>query len=280
MRAASKVSEQTNHYTRGAHFIGLMESKKFTRQYATLEEAAKAAAIRVKKWHPDLHGLTPFERKNMRLAIPFYNWQRQTLPMILNAAVSKPGKVTGLSKASYELAKAMGVNPNSIGDPFPDGGVYPEFVHDNLLGPVANTGWGQIGLNTGSPQESLLGETLNPGNPFRTLYGMGNPIAQGAIEAVSGVDPSTGRPIINKNDWIDQQIPVINTVAKLSGYSPSSIITKLLQGDIGIDQGAAAKRGTYNPTLTGLNWLTGVGASDLQSSTYKNIAQKEIKAND
>jgi hypothetical protein len=274
MRGAGWVSEQTNHFTRLAHFIGLMEKKGFTRQFSTLDEAAHAAAVRVKKYHPDPSGLTPFEQKNMRLAFPFYSWTRQTMPAVLNAAISKPGKVTGLSKAAYEFSKAMGINPNSIADPFPDNGVYPSFIHQNLLGPLANTGWGQIGLTTGSPQESIFGDVLN--NPSGAALSNLNPLAKAITEGAFGVNVDTGKPIINKTDRIDQQIPIINQIAKLTGYSPSSIPANII-GRQGVlpSQTANAKKGTNNIPLNLINLLTGAGASDFQKSTYRNIARQE-----
>lgn len=277
MRAAGKVSEQTNHFTRGAHFIALMERKKFTRQFDTMEEAAHAAAIRVKKFHPDVTGLAPWERKNMRQLFPFYSWIRQALPTIINGTLSKPGRTTAIPKAGFELSKAMGMDPQSIGDPFPDRGIYPEFVHENLIGPIANTGWGQIGANTGSPAEAVFGDILN-GNPIRNVAGMGNPIFQAIVEAGFGTSLATGKPVFNKSENLDQQLPIINHLSKISGYSPTSIIQNIIQGEgLKLNENLARDRGTYNPGMSILNALSGVSLSNLQSSTYKNIAGKEIK---
>lgn len=277
MRGMGVAAEQSNHYTRMAHFISKMEDKKFTRQFSSVEDAAAAAATRVKKYHPDPTGLTPFERKNLRVLIPFYQWQRQTLPMVLNAAISKPGKVTGLNKIGYEVAKATGMNPESIGDPFPTGGTYPSFVRDNLIGPIAETGWGQLGTVTGSPQESIFGDILNA-QPQDVIGSNLNPLLKMPIELLSGTDVSTGRPIRSQTEYTDQQIPQLSYLAKAAGISPTSLISNLLSGQgIKMNPTLAAKRGETNPGLDIINWLTGAGISDFNKGSYKSIAMQEKK---
>jgi hypothetical protein len=278
MRGMGVVSEQSNHYTRMAHFIHKMEDKKFTRNFDNLDDVAAAAAAHVKKYHPDPTGLTPFERKNMRTLIPFYQWQRQSLPMVMNAVISKPGKVTGLNKIAYETSKALGLDPNSIGDPFPDNHVYPSFVRDNLIGPIADVGGMQLGFTTGSPQESILGDILNS-QPQDVIGSNITPFISTPLDLISGVNSSTGTPIRSQPEYIDQQLPLISNLAKAAGYSPTSLITNLLQGNgFKMDQTLNKKRGEWHPSLDIANFLTGAGVSDFQKGSYKNIALKEKAA--
>jgi hypothetical protein len=194
----------------------------------------------------------------------------------MNAAISKPGRVTALSKTAYEFAKMTGMNPESIGDPFPVDGVYPSFVKENLLGPLFNVGGAQIGLTTGSPQESIFGDLLNV-NPIDYAAGNMNPIAKGVIEALVGTNLDTQKPIINRADRTDQQLPVLNQIPKLTGVSPTALIQYVLsRGQSGSVMSANAKRGTNNIPINAANLIFGAGISDLQNSTFRNIAKQEL----
>jgi hypothetical protein len=273
MRAASRVSEESGGFTRLAHFSNLMERRSFTRKFDTLDDAAAAAAEQVKKFHPDVHGLTPGERKYGRRIVPFYSWIRQALPVVMNTMITKPGRLNYVNKAQYNVAQAMGLNPDSLSDPFPTDKLYPSFVTAHLTGPW----FGDTTFNLGSPQEGVLGDMLN-GNPLRNAIGMVNPLLKAPVELATGSNLSTGRSIVDTGEYVDAQLPVINQIAGISGYSPTGTISALLNGLPVPDPQRAVARGEkdhfFNSSL--VNLLTGLGIQNVDKPSYQRIAQKEI----
>ena len=272
MRAASRISEESGGFTRLAHFSNLMERRSFTRKFDSLEEAAAAAAAQVKKFHPDVHGLTPFERKYMRRIIPFYSWIRQALPVVMNTLITKPGRINYVNKAQYNVAQAMGLNPDSLSDPFPTDKLYPSFVTGHLTGPW----FGDTTFNLGSPQEGILGDVLN-GNPLRNAIGMVNPLLKAPVEMATQTNLSTGVPIQDMGEYVDSQLPVVNQVAGISGYSPTGTVAALLRGLPVPDPQRAVARGEkdhfFNASL--VNFLTGLGVQNIDKPSYQKIALKE-----
>jgi hypothetical protein len=270
LRIAGLASEKSAMVGRLAHFEKLMRNVKFTRQFSNLDEAAAAAAVRVRKFHPDSRGLTPFESKYMRRLIPFYSWIRQAFPTVVSTAISKPGRVTALPKASYNASIALGMDPDSISDQFPSDTLYPSFITDTLTGPI-----GSYGYNLGSPQEGVLGDMLN-GNVPRNLASMLNPLIKAPVEFTTDQSISTGAYIADKGEAIDQLIPGVNQIANISGYSPTGSLGTLASG-LGLDPQRAMQRGEkeafFNTNLT--NFLTGLGIQNYDKPSYRKIAIKE-----
>jgi len=278
MRAASRVSEESGGFTRLAHFSNLMERKSFTRKFDTLDEAAEAAAAQVKRYHPDVHGLSPAERKYARRIIPFYSWIRQALPVVLNTMITKPGRVTLINKAQYNTAIAMGLNPDSLSDPFPTDKLYPSFVTAHITGPWA----GDKTFNLGSPGETLSdlfnkGEGEDQTAPLRRLLGQVNPLLKAPVELATSTDIASGRPIVDTGEYVDRQLPVVNQVAGISGYSPTGTVAAILRGLPVPDPQRAVARGEkqhlFNESL--VNFLTGLGIQSVDKGSYQRIALKE-----
>jgi hypothetical protein len=254
--------------------VALMERKSFTRQYATMEDAAFAAAAQVKKFHPDVHGLTRFERKNMRRLIPFYSWIKQAAPVVMNTLLTKPSRLTIVNKAQYNMAVASGLNPDSISDPFPPGKLYPKFVTDHLTGPW----FSDITMNLGSPQEGILGDTLN-GSPWRNIANMVNPVFKAPLDIATSTNIGTGAKIQDIGEYIDQQIPGVNQVAAISGWSPTGTVANIVQGFPNgsfLDPQRAVQRNEKNHflNLSLANFLTGLGIDYTDKQSYQNIARK------
>jgi hypothetical protein len=252
MAGMGKVNEIEGQFARIAHFQGLLEKG------IDVTEAAK----QVRRFHPDVKGLTPFESKYLRRIFPFYSWFRQAMPVVLSTMLQKPGRVTGLFKAEYNVATAMGVNPDSIVDPFPDDKLYPKFIRDNIVGPLV----GDWGANLGTPQEGLLGDTLN-GSPARNIASMVNPLFKFPYEVASRNNVSTGANIADMSDYIDSNIPIVNQVANISGHSVTGLGAMQRQVEIG------EKNRVFNTQL--VNFLTGLGLMDTGKESYKNIATRE-----
>lgn len=253
MHKMGQVSEYEGQYTRLAHFWDKLNKGVDPHE----------AGLTVRKFHPDVKGLTPIEQKYLRRIFPFYSWFRQSAPVILSTMVSKPGRVTGIFKAEQNAAIAMGQNPESIDDPFPDDRLYPAFIRDNIVGPL----FGDVGLNVGSPQEGILGDTLN-GNIPRNLAGMANPLLKAPYEILARKNVGTGANIADMSDYIDQQLPIANQVSNIVGQSASSGF---------IDPQRAVEKGEKDRffNLQMVNFLTGLGLQDYGKPSYKTIAAKE-----
>jgi len=207
--------------------------------------------------------LTPFETKYLRRLFPFYSWFRQSAPVVLGTMVSKPGRVTGLFKAEQNAAIAMGLNPESISDPFPDDKLFPSFISDNIVGPIV----GNYGINIGSPQEGILGDTLN-GNIGRNLAGMLNPVLKAPVDLVTRTNLGTGGHIADVSDYVDQQLPILNQVSTISGQSASS---GFMDPQRAVEIGD--KNRFFNEQMA--NFLTGLGIQNYGKPSYKVIAGKE-----
>ncbi len=252
MRAMGKANEVEGQFARLAHFTDLLKRG----------QSVEKAAQQVRKFHPDVHGLTPFETKYMRRIFPFYTWLRQAMPVVLTTMVTKPGRVSSVFKAEYNAAIAMGINPDSVIDPFPDDKLYPSFVRDNLVGPM----FGDVGLNLGTPQEGVLQDVLQ-GNPARNIGGMLNPLVKGPYELATRTSVGTGGNIADVSDYVDSQIPIVNQIANISGHS----ITGLGAEQRAVEMGEKNK--VFN--LQMVNFLTGLGLQDYGKPSYKRFAAKE-----
>jgi hypothetical protein len=274
MTMFGKFSESYSHELRLAHYVGLLKSDKFVKQFKTVEDAMQGAVERVRRYHPDVTGLTPAEQKYMRRFIPFYSWIRQAIPIVMSTAMTRPGRITELPKGFYNAQIAMGQNPDSMIEPFDNANLYPSFIRDNLTGPV----FGDVGLNLGSPTEGVLGDIAN-GNPGRNVLSMLNPVIKSPIEMVSGTNMGTGAPILDYSDYIDSNIPIVNQVAAISGTSPAGTIGHAMvgQGDVPDPQRQVAignKQRFWNQNLA--NYFLGLGIEDYNKPNYQRIATREI----
>lgn len=283
--AMGHVAETTTHATKLAHFSALMKRPSFTRQFATLDEAALNAAIRVKRFHPDPQGLTRTEQRYMRRLDPFYSWTRQAIPLVFETLLTNPGRVLALPKASYAVAEASGMNPRSFTDQFPADQQFPAFVKESITGPLPLGGWGQDGTSTynlGSAQEGVLGSGGLNGNISRNILAMLNPIFKAPIDLASGQNLGTGKPIADKSDYVDATLPVVNQIAGISGFSPSGTFSNLVGGTPAkgfgtLDPQRAMQQGQKAAFLnqTTLNFLTGLGIQDVTRPSYEKIAKME-----
>lgn len=272
MRGMGLIAEKTGQFTRLAHFNALMERKSFTRQFSSIEDAAQAASARVKRYHPDVKGLTPFEQKYMRRIFPFYSWIRQAFPIVFNTLATKPARVNLIPKAQYNAAVAMGVDPNTLSDPFPTNSIYPSFIQSRLSGPLVD----QLGFNFGTPTEGVLGDTLN-GSPWRNIAAQVNPIFKTPLEVSTQTNIQSGAPIQDIGETIDQVIPLVNQASTISGYSATGTLGNLFSGLMQLDPQRSVARGEkahfFNESLT--NFLSGLGVQTLNKDSYQNIARKE-----
>lgn len=275
---AGRVSQGLDHYQRAHHFMQIImqESAKRGRWDAkSKQELYRLASTEVKRSHPDASMLAPFETKVMKLAIPFYTWLRGIMPFAIESAIQHPGRIATMSKASYNLAVANGVNPDSLGDPFPQDQLFPSFLREAAFGPQMQFGDTYIRMNPGIAHFDIA-QSFGA-DPVRGLLGMTNPLFRVPAEVAAGGSWSTGGRINDTGDYIDQTLPGVNYLANLTGISPTGSIESILSGG-GLDpqyQVARGNKDDWDKLISGINWLTGIGVQDLSRPNYINYAEIE-----
>lgn len=276
-KAAGTVSEYVDHFTRAQHFMQALrqDAKRYPRK--SKDQLMKSALDESLKYHPDATMLTPFEAK-LRLAVPFYTWFSKMMPALVESLVMHPARVTAPVKASYDLAVAMGLNPASITDPFPEDQLFPSFIKSNPMGPQMMLGGAYLRANPGFAHLDVL-NTFGD-DPFRGLLGMTSPLLRVPVELATGGSMSTGGRIKDTSDYIDQSIPGINYLSNISGFSPTGSVGTLLSGQ-GLDpqhgfqpkaDGSMDKSG-LDQGLSAFNWLTGLGVQNLSRPSYVSYAE-------
>lgn len=278
-KVAGGVSEYTDHFGRAHQYMMILtqNAKRVGagKKFKTLEDLEKYAADRVKKFQPDSSMLTPFEAKYLRTAIPFYSWFRGVLPAMMASVVMTPGRFMAFPKASFNLAYAMGVNPDSLYDPFPEDQLFPSFLTEQIQGPVFDIGGSYIGLNPGIASFDVF-NTLGQ-DPIRGIAGMTTPLVRAPIEMLTGSQVSTGARIKDMSDYVDSQIPGVNYLSNITGTSASGSLLSLLQGK-GFDpqyQVAAGNKTVGDQGVSLVNYLTGLGIQNMSKPNYINYAEIE-----
>jgi hypothetical protein len=270
---ATKVSEGREHGARLAQFHYELGKKS----YRSLDEAYAEASKRVRKWHPDGSDLAPFEQRAMRRVIPFYSWIRKAIPLVMESMVTKPGKAMIYPKAMYDMAEANGFDLYSMSDPFPEDGLYPDWIKDSMEGPLIDIGGSEWGVSPGNPMLDILGDYGN--NPGSTIGGsLALPLKIPAEMAMPGKAPGaiaqdvrTGIPYYDKSDYIDKQLPSSSYFTGITGRS----MTQPWQAVGGADRLPEDKQ---EPGKTALNWLSGLGAMELNKPAYRKQAKREAGA--
>jgi hypothetical protein len=285
---AGGVSEYRDHLSRIKHFMQIIhkEQNSKVKHFATEKDLFDFAAERVAKHHPDASLLTTAESKYARRLIPFYSWTRGAIPAAMSAAAMNPGRVQIFNKASYNLSIAMGVDPNSLADPFPDDQMFPTFLTEKMSGPQFEVDGKYYGVNPGIVSwdianllaPALPGSTQATPNSFLSpLLGMSSPLFRIPLDMLTGTSLATGSRINDYSDYVDAQIPGVNYLANFTGYSPTGSIFSTLQG-MGPDptfQTSAGNRGPTSQALSAVNFLTGAGISEFSKPNFINYAEIE-----
>lgn len=276
-RKLGGLSQVRDHWVRVAHFVDVMQKGNFK----TLDEGFAKAAATVRKWHPDGSDLSNFESKYMRRWFMFYSWQRKAIPLALETALMHPGKAMVLPKAMYNFAITMGLNPESLTNPFPNDQMFPDFLTDSPFGPqwqgslpgVPGTGLpGGVhyrGINPPDPVSQILSQ-YGGNNPAGQVLGAMNPFARIPYELATGVNVRTSRPINSKLDYVDQQIPGVSYLDKVTGRTLGG-----LGPPVRNVQRANIQPG-YNSEAF-FNWLTGLGQVDYSQPNYIKTAEYNLR---
>ena len=277
VKAAAGISEANSHFTRLAHAAQFIEKNiNNTKDYKTMSDLWDAAAIQVKKWHPDGSDLSKFD-KVMRLIIPFYSWQRKSIPLVLETFLMNPARAEVIPKASYALATSMGVNPDSLSDPFPTDQMFPSYLTDKTMGPQFRIAGKYFGLNPGFATTGTL-DTYLGNNPLSAVLGQVSPFIRSPFELAAGANVGTGAKINDTSDYIDSSIPIVAPLSRLTGTSVTGSIASILQGK-GLDpqyQIRAGNKDAATSQVTALtNYLSGLALTPMSQPNQRNYAELE-----
>lgn len=271
------ISQYRDHWARAQHFMQFIRNN--ASKYSTVDDLYEAAAKQVKRYHPDGSMLTAFEAKYMRRGIPFYSWMRGILPGAIEATIKHPGRFMVAPKASYNLAVAMGIDPESLSNPFPEDQLFPSFIREDALGPQFLLGEDYIRMNPGVATLDILG-TFGPGIGQGIISSL-NPMFKLPFEINNMTRLDTGAKIHDVSDYIDSQIPNIGPISNITGLSPSSLLENLLtKGTWQIDPQYQVEKGNKGDLERGLsftNWLSGLQTQNLSQPNLINYAEIEMR---
>lgn len=300
VRAGGRASEDITVHSKLSQFLYELSLPSNIAAAKDINHLEAIAAREVRKVHPDPSGLSPYEARVVKRIIPFYSWIRQAIPLVAEAYITRPGRVMALPKANYNLAVSNGVDPNSVSDQFPENGHYPSYLSDSILGPNDMFGKG-TGFNFSSPVEAVFGDVLNSyGNSLTTgregstyvnnkFSGfapaeMLSPFIKGPIELATGTRLTSGTPIQDRGEYIDQNIPLVSNLSSISGYSPTGTVTNAL--GFGptkaptLDPIRAVAQGERQHWLNMnlINFLTGAGLTQFNNPSSVRNARRESSA--
>lgn len=264
-RVLEKASEWNSNTQRAAQAIRWMSDAKWTKQFNSLDEAWGAAIEKALRSHPDSAGLAAFEKRWMRRIIPFYSYHRQILPWTVMNFVSHPGRSLVLPKIQYGMQEMNGQEPQSLGFPFQNPSVLPQWALSSITGNVMGDPNDPGGLNFGYGLSSPL-ETMGQ---WTNQYGESGPTA--FVKAAAGsVNPMLTLPFrlaqdkADKSEEWDKTIPGFSQINSVLGTSPTGTIGNVLSGVPQIDQTRQVANGNknmlWNESL--LNFLTGLRIAD------------------
>jgi hypothetical protein len=277
-RLAFGVSEFVEHKARAAHFIQALmqmaDGKTITRGIGlvqkpkNLDEAIQFAIEAAWKYHPNALTLSPYEMRYGRRTFPFYSWVKQAAMALTESAIMHPARTwLALPKASYNVAIAAGLDPTSLGDPFPQDQLFPSYLRDDMMGPQFQIGGRYISVNPGFASADLFNELV--ANPVEGVVGMVNPAVRIPLELLAGSRLGSQAPIRDLSDYIDSSIPGVNYASNITGRSFSTLG---LQEQAKVASGA--KTG-FDQFLSAANWFTGLGIRNYSRPDFINYAEFE-----
>jgi hypothetical protein len=218
-RGVHEVSEIRDHIPRLAQFIdGLAKHK------GSFTSAVESSARSVRKWHPDGLGLTKFEKTVMKRVFPFYSWTRKAIPLAIESAVFNSPKVMAYPRLMEAIGLANGVSPTEqTTDPFPGDQLFPDWLRNRGIGPVAGVAGSYLSVNPSTPVLDVLSLL---GQPGQSALDMANPMGKVPIEVADGQTLGRNVPIKSYPNYFAQQIPIVSQAGRASGQFGVSDSTK------------------------------------------------------
>lgn len=255
------------------------------RQWKDLREMKAAMEGQVTKWAPTSTDMTGFEAKYIRRTMLYYTWLRGITPRMIDAAMTKPGVTTMVPKALYNVAFANGLNPESVGNPFPeDDGLFPSYYYNNVLGPQWKDEFGMWGINPSSPVIEVANtfSRIKPGDPVGNvintgaqLTGMASPFIRMPIEGAMRTQ-SNGIPITDGSQYLLDNLggSYVGAISRGTG--------KTLNMNGIVDRTDSAAKDTpeeqmQHLALQAFNFGTGLKLTDYKSDSAQRAAYYDQK---
>ena len=284
----TNIAEGRDTFIRMQHALQMLEKaqqgKTLTRGFGITVDPKKLSkdelfdliAERVSKYHPDMATLSVQEKKYLRRVMPFYHWNRGAIQAVLETLVMNPGRVVALNKASYNVAVAAGINPDSLYDPFPADQLFPSFLSEQMEGPQFELGGRYMGFRPGITTFDVFNQFAS-GNPIDTILNNANPALKIPIELLTGTRLGTQSRIRDYSDYIDSSLPGVNYLANVSGQSVTgSLYSLLTRGAMDPQlQFELGNKESRDQLISAVNWLTGLGLIDYSRPSYIRFAQQE-----
>ena len=231
------------------------------------EDAIRLAIEHTIFTHPNAASITASESKVMRRLFPFYSWYKPALVAMTQAAVMHPARtLTLVPKANYNLAIAMGLNPDTMYNPFPSDQLFPSFITEEAIGPQFKIDGKYISVQPGFAPQDVFGTFA--GGPVEAATQMLSPYIRVPLELLAGSRLGTQAPIRDFSDFLDSSIPGISTLSNVSGRS-------ITGGFEPQDSVARGSKTVFDQKLSAFNWLLGLGVRNYSRSSYINYAQIE-----
>lgn len=284
------ASEMRDDMVRLAHAIDLIEKGKISPrlgldmfkkpQPKNFDEFLDAVIERVNQTHPDGSDLTSFERKVMRRLMPFYSWTRKAIPLVIEGTLMHPGRITVYPKFMYNLSQQLGVNPDSLSDPFPNDQLFPSYLSDSMTGPLYRDEESQdyYGITPGVADQDVLNMLLSggPTGLRNEMLNMVNPMIKTGPELLSGSTWGAGirTPESSPTEYLGRQIPGLSQAQSISGYDILGSVTSGTPTPIeSVERG---NRETWGRDQI-LNWFLGAGHTNMSTPTSINVAEMEAR---
>jgi hypothetical protein len=225
--------------------------------------------------------MTDFEHRWVRRIFPFYSWTRKAVPLMVEGAVKRPAKIMAPNKALYNIQIAMGLDPESLSDPFPVDKEFPDWIRDMAMGPTLGGGKYIVGSNL-NPFTSVGEQLAN--HPEKGVAGMLTPFLRVPGEVISQSDWQTGQPFktMDKTEYIDKQIPLVSVANRLTGGNlGAGSVEAIATGNPKAALSHKTTEGTSGPTAgreAFLNYLLAAGIINTQSPANLKSAEFNQKA--
>lgn len=250
-KAAHVVSEVRDHVPRLAQFID-----GISKHGGNFTDAVEKSAAAVRKWHPDGIDLTQFEKKVLKRVFPFYSWTRKAIPLAIESAIVSGNKVMAYPRIMEEIGTINGVQ-NAPGDQFPGDQLFPDWIRERGIGPVAGGPGSYLVVNPSTPTLDIASMI---GHPGQTALDMLNPMAKIPLELSQGATLGKQVPIDSQAQYLAMQVPGISQAGRVSGmYGVSDSV----------------KNSQEQQFLNFINLMT--GAKSTQTGIYQKSAQFDLR---
>ncbi len=287
----NKFTSNRDTWTRGALFLGAMRSRNFD----SVEDAINYSADFVKKWSPTAQDLGAVESKYLRRGIFYYTWIRGMVPRIIEGTMMRPGIALIPSKAMYNLAIANGIDPNSVGDPFPEGTLFPSWYTERVIGPQYKVGDDLWGANPTGPLGDVLnslGSNVKPKDfvsidgltkTAGTFLNMSTPFFKAPAEIITGKTLETGAPIDDRAQYVQDYVGPARFASRALGkelypsLNPEGTLEFANRTESKYRKGMTEDERLQNALPEILNYLTGSGFTNYTSEQATNSAEFQAK---